>query len=112
MTAAPIPAPLRSLASANLICVASMLVWAAGLPAADLVIPLIPPIALTALRTGLAAAVLLLVWVLVEGAGPLRRANWGRGILVGGICIGLAAVRPGTGEIVAIYGAVEDAVAP
>ncbi len=69
-----------------------MLVWAAGLPAADLVIPHIPPIALTALRTGLAGAVLMLVWVLVEGTGPIRRANWGRGILVGGICIGLGAV--------------------
>lgn len=87
-----IPTPTRSLGSANLICVASMLVWAAGLPAADLIIPLIPPIALTALRTGLAAAVLMLVWVLVEGPGPILRANWARGILVGGICIGLGAV--------------------
>jgi len=62
------------------------------LPAADLIIPLIPPIALTALRTGLAGAVLMLVWVLVEGAGPIRRANWLRGIVVGGICIGLGAL--------------------
>jgi drug/metabolite transporter (DMT)-like permease len=27
-----------------------------------------------------------------EGWGPVRRANWGRGIAVGGICIGLGAV--------------------
>jgi drug/metabolite transporter (DMT)-like permease len=32
------------------------------------------------------------VWLLVEGRGPIARANWGRGILVGGICIGLGAV--------------------
>ena len=90
MTTAPtLP---RSIASANLICVASMVVWAAGLPAADMIIPLIPPIALTAMRTGLAAAVLMAVWLLVEGAGPIRRANWLRGIAVGGICIGLGAV--------------------
>lgn len=92
MTAAPALAPPRSLASANLICVASMLVWAAGLPAADLIIPLIPPLPLTALRTGLAASVLMLVWWMVEGAGPIRRANWLRGTVVGGICIGLGAV--------------------
>ena len=88
----PTPAPTRSLASANLICMASMIVWAAGLPAADLIIPLIPPIALTAMRTGLAGLVLMLIWLLVEGWQPIRRANWLRGIRVGGICIGLGAV--------------------
>lgn len=87
-----VPTLPRSLVTANLICVASMLVWAAGLPAADLIIPLIPPIALTAMRTGLAAAFLLLIWIMVEGTGPLRRANWLRGIAVGGVCIGLGAV--------------------
>ena len=69
-----------------------MLIWAAGLPAAQLVIPLIPPVTLTALRTALAAAFLLPIWILVEGPGPLLTANWLRGILVGGICIGLGAV--------------------
>jgi len=69
-----------------------MLIWAAGLPAAQLVIPLIPPVTLTALRTALAAAFLLPIWILVEGPGPLLTANWRRGIFVGGICIGLGAV--------------------
>lgn len=86
------PSPTRSVLSANLICLASMLVWAAGLPAADLVIPLIPPLPMTALRTGSAAAVLMLVWFLWEGWGPIRRAAWGRGIVVGGVCIGLGAL--------------------
>jgi len=86
------PALPRSLASANLICVASMVVWAIGLPAADLIIPLIPPIALTAMRTGLAAVVLMALWLLVEGWTPILRARWLRGIGVGGICIGLGAV--------------------
>lgn len=69
-----------------------MLIWAAGLPAAQLVIPLIPPVTLTALRTALAAAFLLPIWLLVEGPRPLLTANWLRGIMVGGICIGLGAV--------------------
>lgn len=84
--------PPRSLAVANLICLASMLTWAAGLPAAQLIIPLIPPVTLTALRTSLAAAVLVPLWIIMEGPKPLLTANWLRGILVGGICIGLGAV--------------------
>lgn len=77
---------------ANLICMASMLVWAAGLPAADLVIPLIPALPLTALRIGLAALVLLPLWWLVEGTAALRRADWGRGVAVGGVALGLGAL--------------------
>ena len=85
-------APARSTLAANLICLASMLTWAAGLPAAQLVIPLIPPVTLTALRTALAAGVLIPLWITLEGWGPIRSANWGKGIVVGGICIGLGAV--------------------
>jgi drug/metabolite transporter (DMT)-like permease len=86
------PAVSQNLVTANLICVASMIVWAAGLPAADLIIPHIPPLPLTAMRTGLAAFVLMAVWLAVEGITPIRRARWGMGIGVGGICIGLGAV--------------------
>ena len=85
-------APPRSTLAANLICLLSMLTWAVGLPAAQLVIPLIPPLTLTALRAGMAAAVLIPLWIMIEGTGPLLTANWGRGILIGGICIGLGAV--------------------
>ena len=52
-------APSRSIFAANLLCLASMMVWAVGLPAAQLIIPLIPPLTLTAMRAGLAAAVLI-----------------------------------------------------
>lgn len=85
-------APPRSALVANLICLASMLTWAAGLPAAQLVIPLIPPVTLTALRASLAAAFLIPLWILLEGTRPLMTANWLRGIVIGGICIGLGAV--------------------
>ena len=85
-------APPRSTLAANLICLLSMLTWAVGLPAAQLVIPLIPPITLTALRAGLAAAVLIPLWIAVEGTRPILTANWGRGIVIGGVCIGLGAV--------------------
>jgi len=85
-------APSRSALAANVLCLLSMLTWAVGLPAAQLVIPLIPPITLTALRAGMAAAVLIPLWIAMEGTRPLLTANWGRGILIGGVCIGLGAV--------------------
>lgn len=68
---------------ANLICALSMFVWAAGLPAADLLIPHVPAMLLTSARIGLAALAVLLVWLLVEGPSRLQRAPWGRGLMIG-----------------------------
>ena len=73
--------PARSPLSANLICMASMLIWAAALPAAEVLIradpaPL-PPILLNAARMIMAAAFLRPVWWLVEGGETLRRARPG-----------------------------------
>lgn len=82
--------PAPSLLGANLICMASMLIWAAGLPAADFIIPLLPADQLSALRMGLAALALLPVWALMEGPGAFRRVNWLKGIAVGSL-IGLGA---------------------
>jgi drug/metabolite transporter (DMT)-like permease len=81
--------PPRSPLSANLICMGSMLIWAAALPAAEVLIradpqPL-PPLMLNAARMVMAAAFLLPIWWLIEGTETLRRANWGRGIMVGSL---------------------------
>lgn len=81
--------PARSPLSANLICTASMLIWAAALPAAEVLIradpqPL-PPILLNAARMVMAAVFLLPLWWLVEGTDALRRANWRRGTMVGSL---------------------------
>jgi drug/metabolite transporter (DMT)-like permease len=84
------PAAQRSLLAANLICLASMVIWAAGLPAADLIIPHMPPIALTAGRATLAALVLLPIWWLVEGRAAVLGANWRMGAWVGFVTLGLA----------------------
>ena len=84
------PDARRSLLTANMICLASMVVWAAGLPAADLIIPHMPPIALTAARITLAALVLLPVWIMVDGAKAVRKANWIKGAWVGFVTLGLA----------------------
>ena len=80
----------NSLLQANLICMASMLIWAAGLPAADMLIPLLIPEQLNALRMTLAGGFLVILWAALEGFGPLMRTNWLKGIAVGSL-IGLGA---------------------
>ena len=78
-------------AMANLMCMMSMLVWAVGLPAADLLIGPVPPLQLTAARMAMATVCLLPVWWWLEGAAVLRAARWWRGVWIGGISIGLGA---------------------
>ena len=78
-------------AVANLMCMMSMLVWAVGLPAADLLIGPVPPLQLTAARMAMATACLLPVWWWLEGGAVLRGASWGRGVWIGGMSIGLGA---------------------
>jgi drug/metabolite transporter (DMT)-like permease len=82
--------PRRGALGANLICMASMMIWAAGLPAADHLIPLLVPEQLNALRMLLAAAALVPFWAMAESWQPLLRVNWLKGIAVGSL-IGLGA---------------------
>ncbi len=92
MTAlAPAPAPVKTQGLANLICMASMMVWAIGLPAADMLIGPVPPLPLTAARMAMAAACLLPLWWLMEGTAPLKAAAWIKGTLIGGSTIGMGA---------------------
>lgn len=86
MTSAP-----GTLLGANLICLLSMVIWAAGLPAANVLIPVVPPLPLAAMRLLLAAAVLLPLWWVVDGGRAVLGAAWLRGIGVGGVCLGLGA---------------------
>jgi drug/metabolite transporter (DMT)-like permease len=96
-----------TLLTANLICMGSMLIWAAGLPAADHLIPLLIAEQLNALRMLLAGGFLVVVWALFEGFAPLRTTNWLKGIAVGSL-IGLGAWFLIKGQ--AIGGAVTAAV--
>lgn len=75
--------PRTGLVSANLICTLSMLSRAAGLPIADILIPHVPALPLTAARMVMAGLLLLVVWVAVEGVGAVRNAKWGRAIGIG-----------------------------
>lgn len=93
--AAPLPVatpPRLGPVGANMLCLLSMLTWSAGLPAADLVIPHLPPLVLTALRCLLAGGVLVALWIALEGLRAVTTAPWLRGMMVGGVTIGLASV--------------------
>lgn len=82
--------PTPSLLTSNLICMVSMLIWAAGLPAADVLIPLMPAVQLNALRMVLPALFLLALWAAIEGWRPLLSVNWPKGLAVGSL-IGIGA---------------------
>lgn len=83
--------PGQGLVRANVLCMLSMLVWAVGLPAADLLIGPVPALPLTAARIAIAAIFLLPLWWISEGSQALRAAHWGKGFLVGGGGLGLGA---------------------
>ncbi len=94
MTAEPLAAPaarapVPGAAVGNLLGAASMLVWAAGFPALEALIPTWDPVALVAGR--FAMALLLLVPLMLWLEGPPRAMPWGRAFLYGGV--GLAGGR-------------------
>ena len=77
---------------ANLFCLVSMLAWASGLPAAEYLLAVVPPLPLTAARLLVAGAFLLPIWIALEGVQTLRKAPWIRGILIGVTMLGLPGV--------------------
>ncbi len=83
--------PPSGMMAANLICMASMLIWALAFPAVDVLLKVVPPLPLTALRMILATAFLMPLWLMRDGAGAILRAPWLRGLVVGGIGYGLGA---------------------
>jgi len=75
----------------NAFGVASMLTWAAGFPAAEILLESWPPLTLITARFMIAVAILVPVWLLVDGRAAVFGARWGRGTLMGGICFGFGA---------------------
>lgn len=83
--------PVNGALTANMLCALSMVLWAAGLPAAQTLMPHVPALPLAAARLTLSALVLLPLWWLLEGSAKIRTAGWVRGILVGGMGIAVGA---------------------
>jgi drug/metabolite transporter (DMT)-like permease len=88
--AADAPAPRERLLTGNLLAAASMVVWAAGFPAAEALLADWHPYALAPARFAMALLLLLPVWIALEGLP--RGLPWGRCLLVGGLGIGGGAV--------------------
>jgi drug/metabolite transporter (DMT)-like permease len=66
-----------------MLAIGSMVLWAAGFPAAELLLDRWHPVTLMLLRLGMALAVLLPLWALMDGPIALVRARWGRGVWIG-----------------------------
>ena len=75
----------------NALAVASMLAWSAGFPAAEILLQSWDPLALIAARLAGAVAMLLPIWLLLDGPRAVMGAHWGRGLLIGGIAFGIGA---------------------
>lgn len=69
--------------SGNALAVGSMLLWAAGFPAAELLLEDWHPITLMMLRLCMALAVLLPLWALIDGPTAVLNARWGLGVWIG-----------------------------
>ena len=74
----------------NGLAVASMVLFAAGFPAADILLQGWHPIFLITVRLIMAMLAMIPLWVLIEGIEPLRWAPWIKGIRIGFFGFGLA----------------------
>ena len=83
--------PRHSQSIGNLICMASMAVWAAGFPAAEVLLKTWDPLALIAARFCLSVLVLVVAWAAVEGGRAVLAAPWLKGARIGGLAFGLGA---------------------
>ncbi len=72
----------------NTYAVISMVLWASGFPAAEVLLDHWHPIALMAARLAMALMVLVPLWFLLDGARSVLRANWKRGLWIGIIGFG------------------------
>ena len=83
--------PLNASFTGNLMCVGSMLAWAAGFPAAEILLERWEPLPLITARFALALLLLIPLWALLDGWRAVFGADWTRGVAVGSIGFGLGA---------------------
>ena len=74
--------------SGNGLAICSVLFWAAGFPAADLLLVEWHPVALMMMRFAMALAFLLPLWLLVDGPAAVGSARWGRALWIGVVGFG------------------------
>lgn len=84
----PQTAARASALTGNVCGIISMVVWAAGFPAADVLLATWPPLALVTARFCMALAVLIPVWILLDGWRAVRGARWRWGLVTGAVGFG------------------------
>jgi drug/metabolite transporter (DMT)-like permease len=77
---------------ANLACFTAMFLWSFAFPASEVLLENWGVMALIVVRTGLAVATLMILWVWSDGLLQVLAAPWIRGITVGGVGFGIGAV--------------------
>lgn len=90
----------------NFTCFLAMVMWSFAFPIADVLLDTWGAVAVVFWRMLLGVAVLLLFWIWQDGWSRVRDADWGQGIVVGGIGFGLGSVMFLVGQ------AMSDAVTP
>lgn len=97
-TPQPTAATAPRIATGNALAVASMVAWAAGFPAAEMLLDTWHPVAITAARMALAVAVLLPLWIALDGWKAVASAHWGWGLPMGGLAFGGGAIAIVAGQ--------------
>lgn len=92
------PVPSRNGMIGNGLAVASTMAWAAGFPAAEVLLDTWHPVVVTAGRMFLAVLVLLPLWLALDGWRALAGARWARGLAVGGLAFGGGAIAIVAGQ--------------
>ncbi|WP_171101672.1 DMT family transporter [Ruegeria sp. HKCCD7255] len=82
------PSGRNAALSGNGLAVASMVTWAAGFPAAEILLQTWPPVALLIGRLALAVAVMFPIWLIIDGPRRVASARWGRAMIVGSFGFG------------------------
>lgn len=78
----------RPVVAGNALGVASMLAWAAGFPAAEILLQSWPPLALITARLLLVAVVMVPVWIVMDGGARVLGARWARAMWIGAVGFG------------------------
>ncbi len=87
----PVAGARSAALSGNILAIMSMMTWAAGFPAAEILLENWSSLSLTTARLGMTVALLVPIWILVDGPDAFLNARWGRGLLVGGLGFGIGA---------------------
>ncbi len=90
--------PALRVMAGNALAMASMMAWAAGFPAAEMLLDTWHPVVITTGRMALAVALLLPLWIALDGWRSVTTARWSWGLPMGGLAFGGGAIAIVAGQ--------------